>query len=357
MQERKKRAARLLVAALAAWLVWPAAPAAAQPGVKPSFAEQTAGVELRQQVAGESAEGIADSGAPAPVIEEHVGHTEPARDITPAQRKELETTRALVLEKERALADLLSLDADEIVALRANQGLGDDRHYQLQVLVEQQVDALYTGNRSDEEIIETTLQALFFLEEKNFRDQKDYDFSRFLKAGEQAPGLAYFMDRLRFKKRWEQEYMNWPEYPGRQDIRSIQATVTEIGVSGGAATVTLLKEESALYGNLELVGFSWTTYTFTLEKANGCWCIADVRSDDPQEAYHLENNLKIDIEGRLRALREELQSRAVPGNVFKIWRLHRKDLPIGARLWQPEAGIRLVIAVMLSVVQQNMPIL
>ena len=268
--------------------------------------------QIREAIEIEITQGIFDTDEKEELLDRHSeqieAHIQMEYNNRLQAKNDLLSSQTAVEEKFQKLQDLLSLSISERSTLENYGGLGEQKHDQLEKIVEQQLDDLYGSNLNDQEQIEEIIGNLFFLKETNFREKQDFDFQKLFSPQKKlTAGQQYFINRCSLQRRAEQIYRENQNYENNLGYRGINIENIRLELVDDTAIALVdiqefdLRQEGA-------VGYAWYTYTISFENVADRWFIADVFSDDAQEIFYRENGLDLNVEERLDALRQPLES-------------------------------------------------
>ena len=195
---------------------------------------------------------------------------------------------------------LLELNDEEILCLRDNQGWPLEQQDLLQNKLATALEQLQKDTDiSDEEKISFIVDSIFQLRQLDFWNEWDADFTVFM-DGTYAldPSLQYFIDWSRLSKGAEQIRAN--EGKSTLDMAT-KVMINEIDCQEDKAYVSVSVKEMTRQENND-IGSNTRQYEIAMSKASGKWLICSMHSDDPQEQYYLENQIRLDVDKRLEEL-------------------------------------------------------
>ena len=199
------------------------------------------------------------------------------------------------------LQTYLNLDNEDVDALYNKEGLSSEKHDLLQENLENEFAALANSGGemglTEEEKLIRTVEILFKLQEMNLFDERGYDFD-FLIADKQnlMPGLQFFLDYSELRR---------PIEGFQRHTRVVRPFVTDVQIMGDVAKVLTTVYEIVFYDDWPESGGSTPNYEIDFVMSGGNWFISEIRSDNEREAYHVDNNTRLDVEGIRQSLIDE----------------------------------------------------
>ena len=187
----------------------------------------------------------------------------------------------------------LNLDNEDVDALYDKEGLSSEKHDLFQESLANEFEALPNSGLTEEEKLTRTVEILFKLQEMNLFDKRGYNFE-FLIADKHnlMPGLQFFLDFSELKR--------FTFQIGEKNTCVISPFVTDVEMQGDAAKVLATVQELVLYDDWPEPGMSITRYEIDFVSIDNNWFISEIRSDDNIEADHVNNNIRLDVEGRIQ---------------------------------------------------------